>query len=144
MDVDPGRLAAVHTLLERYAREVGANLCVQSTTDRADALTGADFVVSTALTAPNDRLFEGWRLAEALGYRHGCSLHVMHDEAFWINFFQLRFFGALVEDLLDLCPDAWLIQAANPVFAGVAHMTRRHPQAKVVGIWHGFRWYRMV
>ena len=56
----------------------------------------------------------------------------MHDEAFWINFFQLRFFESLVGGMLDICPHAWLIQAANPVFAGVTHLARRYPRAKVV------------
>lgn len=139
MDVDRDRLAAVHSLLERYAREVGADLRVHSTTERAAALTDADFVVNTALTAPNARLFEGWRVAEAHGYRYGGSLHVMHDEAFWINFFQLRFFESLVEDMLDICPEAWLVQAANPVFGGVTHLAWRYPRVKVVGICHGFR-----
>jgi alpha-galactosidase len=139
MDVDQVRLDAVHALLVRYAAEVGADLDVRSSTERTVALTGADFVVNTALTAPNAQLFDGWRIAEARGYRHGGSLHVMHDEAFWINFHQLRFFCSLVEDMLAICPGAWLIEVANPVFAGVTHLARTYPQAKIVGLCHGFR-----
>ena len=138
MDVDRGRLDAVHALLRCYADEVGAQLDVRSTLERREALAGADFVVNTALAAPNARLFEGWRVAQEHGYRHGGSLHVMHDEAFWINFFQLRLFSSLVEDMLEICPDAWLLELANPVFAGVTHLARRYPQANIVGLCHGF------
>lgn len=138
MDIDRRRLEAVHTLLERYALEVDAHLDVRSTTERRAALADADFVINAALTAPNARLFEGWRIAQEHCYRHGGSLHVMHDEAFWINFFQLRFFSSLVEDVLELCPDAWLLQAANPVFAGVTELARTYPAVKLVGLCHGF------
>ena len=138
MDIDRARLDAIDHLLERYAEELGADLTVRSTTDRSVALADADFVVNTALTAPNNRLFEGWRVAEAHGYRHGGSLHVMHDEAIWINYSQLCFFTSLVEDMLEMCPKAWLLQAANPVFAGVTLLGRRYPEAKVVGLCHGF------
>jgi alpha-galactosidase len=138
MDIDEQRLAAVAELCSRYAAEVGVELEIRQTTDRREALAGADFVINAALTAGYDRLFEGWEIAARLGYRHGGSLHVMHDEAFWINFHQLRFFQAVVDDVLELCPSAWVLQVANPVLAGVTYLGRKYPQAKVVGVCHGF------
>jgi alpha-galactosidase len=139
MDINPARLEAVHALCTRYSAEVGAELNLQQTADRREALQGADCVVNTALTAGYDRLFEGWGIAKSLGYRFGGSLHVMHDEAFWINFYQLRFFESVVQDLLDVCPEAWLLQVGNPVLAGITYLGRKYPQARVVGLCHGFR-----
>ena len=138
MDVDERRLAAVTKLCSRYAAEVGAELEIRQSTDRREALAGAEFVINAALTAGYDRLFEGWEIAARLGYRHGGSLHVMHDEAFWINFHQLLFFESVVEDVLDVCPSAWVLQVANPVLAGVTHLGRKYPEARVVGLCHGF------
>ncbi len=138
MDINPARLEAVHTLCARYAAERGMTLNLLATTDRREALAGADVVLNTALTAGYDRLFEGWEAARQLGYRFGGSLHVMHDEAFWINFYQLRFFEAVVADVLAICPDAWYLQIGNPVLAGLTHLTRRYPRLKVVGLCHGF------
>ncbi len=139
MDINPARLEAVHALCARYAAEVGAELQLQQTTDRREALQGADFVINTALTAGYDYLFEGWDIARARGYRFGGSLHVMHDEAFWINFYQLRFFESVVQDMLAICPNAWLLQIGNPVLAGITYLGRKYPQAKIVGLCHGFR-----
>lgn len=139
MDIHLTRLEAVHTLCARYAAEMGMELYLQQTTDRREALAGADFVINTALTAGYDRLFEGWDIAQKLGYRFGGSLHVMHDEAFWINFHQLQFFESVVQDLLEVCPEAWLLQVGNPVLAGITYLGRKYPQAKVVGLCHGFR-----
>jgi alpha-galactosidase len=62
----------------------------------------------------------------------------MHDEAFWINFPQLRLFEAVIEDMLEICPQAWYIQIANPVKAGITHLARTYPQAKIVGLCHGY------
>jgi alpha-galactosidase len=138
VDVDGERLAAAHELCRRYAAELGVTLSLDQTTDRRAALRGADFVVNTALVAGHRALRDGWAVARRHGYRMGGSLHVVHDEAFWVNFFQLALFDALAADVLELCPDAWLLQVANPVFAGVTWLGRRHPALKVVGLCHGF------
>lgn len=138
MDIDRGRLDAITALCRRYAAEVGADLRLEQTTDRQEALAEADFVVVTALAAGHDRLRTGWAAAEERGYRFGGSLHVMHDEAFWINFYQLRLFESLVEDVLATCPDAWCLLVANPVLAGITHLAAAYPAAKVVGLCHGY------
>lgn len=138
VDVDAQRLAAAHELCRRYAAELGVRLVLEQTTDRRAALRGADFVVNTALVAGHQALRDGWAIARRHGYRMGGSLHVVHDEAFWVNFFQLRLFDAVAADILELCPEAWLLQVANPVFAGVTWLGRRYPALKVVGLCHGF------
>jgi alpha-galactosidase len=138
MDVDEGRLDAVAQLCRRYATEVGASLTIEQTTDRRAALDGSDHIVVTALAAGHDRLRAGWEVGAAHGYRFGGSLHVMHDEAFWINFYQYRLFESLAEDVLAISPDAWLQLVANPVLAGITHLTRRYPALKIVGLCHGF------
>lgn len=138
MDVNPERLDAIHTLCARYATEVGIALCLQKTADRREAIRGADVVVNSALAAGHWRLRDGWGIARRHGYRWGGSLHVMHDEAFWINFYQLRLFEGVIEDMLELAPGAHYIKVANPVMAGVTHLARKYPEAKVIGLCHGF------
>ena len=138
MDIDPTRLDAIYALCARYAEEIGTELRLEKTTDRRAALQGADVVVNAALVAGHHRLREGWAAARPHGYRWGGSLHVMHDEAFWINFYQLKLFESVIEDVLAICPNAHYIQVANPVMAGITHLARKYPQAKVIGLCHGF------
>lgn len=138
MDIDPERLDAAYTLCRRYADAVGNPLTLEKTTDRRASLEGADFVINTALAAGHHRLRAGWDVARAHGYRMGGSLHVMHDEAFWINFYQFRLFDEVIQDVLDVCSDAWYLMVNNPVLAGVTYLGRQYPQAKVVGLCHGF------
>src|SRR5664279_641806 len=90
MDIDEDRLNAIHHLCQRYADAIGNKLILEKTTDRRASLKGADFVINTALDAGHDRVRAPWEIARQYGYRMGGSLHVMHDEAFWINFYQFR------------------------------------------------------
>lgn len=138
MDVDRERLDAVHALCTRFAAEIGIALNLEMTTDRREALQGAGFVVNTALVTGHEHMRDGWAIARRHGYRFGGSLHVMHDEAFWINFHQLRLFDELTRDILDVCPDAWCLLVANPVYAGTTYLGRHYPQLKIVGLCHGF------
>lgn len=138
MDINPERLGAVHRLCARYAAEIGIDLRLEKTTDRREAIRGADVVVNSALAAGHQRLRDGWAIARKHGYRWGGSLHVMHDEAFWINFYQLKLFEGVIEDMLELAPNAHYIKVANPVMAGVTHLARKYPEAKVIGLCHGF------
>jgi alpha-galactosidase len=138
MDINEERLDAIHRLCQRYADEIGIDLKLKKTTDRRESLQGADFVINTALVAGHERLREGWEVARKYGYRMGGSLHVMHDEAFWINFYQFKLFDSLMQDILDICPDAWYLQVDNPVLAGITYLGRKYPQAKIVGLCHGF------
>src|SRR5574340_204330 len=138
MDINPERLEAVATLCRRYAAELGAQLTVEQTLDRRESLRGAHFVINTALTAGHERLREGWRIALRHGFRFPGSYHILYDEAFWINFYQLRFFESLTEDMLAICPEAWHLMVANPVVAGTTHLLRKYPAAKMVGLCHGY------
>ncbi|HVU14675.1 MAG TPA: hypothetical protein VHD90_25540 [Phototrophicaceae bacterium] len=138
MDIDEDRLNAIHHLCQRYSDEIGNKLILEKTTDRRESLQGADFVINTALVAGHDRLRAGWDIARKYGYRMGGSLHVMHDEAFWINFYQFRLFDSVMQDVLDICPNAWYLMVDNPVLSGITYMSRKYPQAKIIGLCHGF------
>lgn len=138
MDIDQPRLDAVHKLASRYADEAGIRLTIEKTIDRRESVKGADFVINTALAGSHDHLREGWKIASRHGYHFGASLHVIHDEAFWINFYQLRLMEDILKDILELSPNAWYVLVANPVMAGTTYLKRKYPQANVVGMCHGF------
>ncbi|MBE6541949.1 MAG: hypothetical protein E7672_05835 [Ruminococcaceae bacterium] len=138
MDINTERLDAVHNLCERLNKELGGDLRFEKTTDRIESLKGADFVINTALTAPHERLREGWKIAEKYGFKLGGSYHVMYDEAFWLNFYQFRFMEELTLDIREHCPNAWHLMVSNPVVAGVTLLQRKYPDVKMVGLCHGY------
>ena len=101
MDIDEVRLKTVETLCRRFAAEKGADLRIEATTDRRASLKGADFVVNTACPGTHHRMMEGMDIALRHGYRFNGSYHILYDEAFWVNYENLRFFESLTEDMLD-------------------------------------------
>ncbi len=137
MDIDPERLDAAYGLCRRYADEVGISLQLEKTTDRRRSLDGADFVINTALVGGHRSLRDGYAIGKKHGYHFG-SYHVMHDEGFWINYHQLDLFESVIQDMLAVCPDAWCLQVANPILAATTYLGRKYPQAKLVGLCHGF------
>ncbi len=133
MDIDAGRLDVVHALARRYADELGADLTIERTTDRAEALRDAGFVINTALAGGHPQE----EAERASGERHGYyrGPHITPPGQFDLMM-------SVVRDMEKLCPDAWLIQSSNPVFEGCTLMTRESA-IRVVGLCHGpFGGYR--
>jgi len=138
MDINRERLDNIHEFCSRYAKEVGNELSITKTTDRIEALHGADFVVHTALAASHAKLQQGWDIGKKHGYRFGGSLQIMHDEAFWINFYQFRLMEDILLDIRKICPEAWYLVVANPVVTGITYLKRKYPDSNIVGMCHGF------
>jgi len=138
MDINEERLDAIYGLCSRYVEEMDSGLKVIKTLDRKECLEGADFVINVALDGGHQRLREGWEIAYKHGYRFGGSLHIVHDEAFWVNFHQINLMESIYLDILDVCPSAYYILVANPVQAGVTYLKRKYKDAKIVGMCHGY------
>jgi alpha-galactosidase len=138
MDIDEKRLNAAFDLCVRYGKEQGRALRIEKTGDRIECIRGADFVINTALHVNYDMWRRGWAIAQRYGYRYGGSLHIMHDEAFWINYYQFGLMENIYLDMQKVCPAAWYVLVANPVLAGVTYLKRKYPDSKIVGLCHGF------
>jgi len=137
MDIDEKRLNVVYSLAKRYANEVKADLKFEKTVERNVALRDADFVINTALVTSHTNEEIERKCAEKKGYYRGI---VFWDFGGWgvlgSYLHQLKFMLDLAREIESVCPDAWLIQASNPVFAGCTLMTRE-TKIKVIGLCHG-------
>jgi len=136
MDINEERLDIVYRLGQRYAEDLGADLRFKRTTGRAEALQDADFVIDTATITHDEHYMKRRReLADQHGYFYG---HTGMPE--WHN---LRLMLDVAQDMEDICPDAWILQAGNPVFEGTTLMTRE-TSIKVCGLCHGHYGYRHI
>ena len=131
MDVDEYRLEMIDRMAGRLSDELKAGLSFAKTTDREEALEGADFVINTAQVGGHDWTEAQRSMAEKHGYYRGVRLH---------NFGQAAFFLEVARDVEWICPNAWLIQSGNPVFEGCTLM-RRETSARVLGLCHGHYGY---
>ena len=144
VDINSRRLEEARAMVEAYKREVEADhLGVEAYTDRRPALEGADYVICAVKIGGYIPLENERKIAEAHGYYRGIgdrvSCYYGGVGAFW----QLRFLEELARDMEELCPDALLIQTANPVFEGNYYLTK-YTKVKAVGVCHGHFGYRGV
>ena len=138
MDADQDRLDTSYRLCTRYAEERGVKLKIGMTRDRRESMRDADFVITIALIDGSRRLLEGWAIARKLGYQWGGSYHILYDEPFWLNYYQLRLFESIVKDMIEVCPRALHLLVSNPVLAATTYLNRTYPQLQTVGLCHGF------
>lgn len=128
MDINEERLNAVYNVATRFASELGVDLTFEKTLNRKESLQGADFVINSAMVIGwTDRgVMQG--IARKHGYRSIIGLS---------HFLQLHLFMNIINDMEAICPTAWYIQSANPVFDGCTLITRQS-SIKTVGLCHGF------
>jgi len=146
MDVNKERLDVVHSFARRYAVEMRADLKFEKTMDRSEALRDADFVFNTALAGGHESYEIQRKVSENHGYYRGIDSvdHNMVSDYHTVGGYnQLRLFLDVARDMEEICPDAWLIQTANPVFEGCTLLTRKS-KLKVVGLCHGHLGYERV
>ncbi len=135
VDINKGRLDAVHDLGTRYAKEVGVDVTFEKGDDRRSALRGTDFVLNTALVGGHDYTEKVRKIGEKHGYYRGID----HRHVRFIGGFdQMKLALEIAKDMEEICPDAWLLQIANPVFE-ITTLLHRERKIKVAGFCDGFR-----
>lgn len=146
MDIDKARLDAVYDLAGRYVAEMGGDLRFEKTMDRRRSLPDADFVINTALVGGHEQQEAMREVGERHGYYRGIDsveFNMVSDYYTVQGYNQLKFFLDLAHDMEEHCPDAWLLQAANPVFEGTT-LVSRETNIKVVGFCHGHAEYEHI
>ncbi len=143
VDINEERLNVAVTLANRYRDEVKADLTFSATTDRKKGLEGADFVICAVKVGGYGPLEKEREIAEAHGYYRGIGDRVSCYYGGIGAYYQLKFLMDLAGDMEAICPDAFLIQTANPVFEGTNLITRC-TKVKAVGVCHGHLSSRVI
>jgi alpha-galactosidase len=150
VDIDEERLDRMTRLAKRLNETWEADFKVTATTDRREALPGADIVVG----AVEQRRYEMWHLDIGIPRRHtGVELYGENGGpgGFFHTLRQVPITLDIAFDIERLCPDAWFINMSNPESrlclalhrytnvknAGVclgAYITKRHLATEVLGL----------
>ena len=136
MDINAERLEIIHKLGTRYAEDLGAELQFESTLNREESLQDADFMVNTATVTHEEHYM---RRRRQLAAKHG----YFYGRTGMPGFHNLQLMLDVARDVERICPDAWIIQAGNPVSAGTT-MMGRETGVKVCGLCHGHYGYRTL
>jgi alpha-galactosidase len=133
-DVDPEPLPRMVELAEHLASVRGADLHARATTDRRDALDGADFVVVNISTGGFASMRHDLEIPERYGVRQsvgdtvgpGGVLRALRNIPVFLD---------IATDVEDVCPEAWVLNLTNPMTTICRALTRETP-LKTVGLCH--------
>src|SRR4051794_22821932 len=133
MDIDPRTLARTERLLGRVVEGHSLPTRISATTDRRVALAGADLVVCCFQVGGLD----AYALDVEIPRRYGVDQTVgdtLGPGGIFRGLRTLTVLEGLVRDLGELCPDAWLLQYANPMAINCWYALDQG--ARVVGLCH--------
>jgi alpha-galactosidase len=132
VDIAADKVDRMCRLASRLNEIWGANLKLWATTDRREALPGADMVV----TAVERKHYELWKLDISIPEKNGCR-HLYGENGGPGGFFhtmrQIPLLMEIARDIEQLCPDAWLLNMSNPESRLCLALTR-YTKVKNVGI----------
>lgn len=134
VDVDAGALGRMARLAEQLNAAADWDVDVRSTTDRLEALPGADFVITSVAV---DRL-ASWRTDHELALKHGFGSVLSENGGPGGLSHTLRSIPLMVEigcDVERLAPNALLLNYTNPENR-VCLALRRHTSVRAVGLCH--------
>jgi alpha-galactosidase len=132
MDIDPYRLETMDTLCKLLVQKMGANLTVESTTDRRESLRGADFVISAISVGG----FDAWEKDIEIPARYGVYMPIADSigpGGMMRAFRHIPPLVAMCKDLEEVAPNAWVFNYTNPATANCIAM-RRESIIKVVSL----------
>ena len=134
MDVDEGRLELITAFAEKLVSQHGFETRVESTTDRREALEGADYVVLSIRVGG----LEANRLDLEIPAKYGIVQGVGDTIGPGGVFYGLRHIPVILDicrDMEDLCPEAWLLNYTNPM-AMICWTVNDYSRVKNTGLCH--------
>jgi 6-phospho-beta-glucosidase len=133
MDVDAGNVDLVQRLGNGMSRAAGGGIRVTATTDRREALAGADFV----LTSFRAGGFKARALDERIPLKYGViGQETVGPGGFFFALRNLRVVRELCAEMEELCPQAWLMNYANPTNI-IGEAVSSFSQVKVLALCDG-------
>uniref|UniRef100_A0A7C5YEG3 Alpha-glucosidase/alpha-galactosidase n=1 Tax=Fervidobacterium nodosum TaxID=2424 RepID=A0A7C5YEG3_9BACT len=139
MDIDERRLENIFLMANELTKFFGANIKFKKTTSLEEAVDGCDFVINTALAGGHEYLDMIRSIGEKYGYYRGIDAQNMNfvtDYLNLTNWNQLTLFLKIANLIEAKSPNAWYLQAANPVLEGTTLISTK-TSVKMVGFCHG-------
>jgi len=136
VDVNEQRLDAAYGLAKRYAKELGVEIKFEKSLDRRNALHGADFVLNTAFPSGHDYTEKMRAIGEEHGYYRGIDsveFNFVSDYYTILGYKQYQLALDIASDMEEICPDAFLLQVANPIFEVASLLRKEKSKIKAIG-----------
>ena len=135
MDIDEERLDYIRQACEKIVKAGGYPAKVTATTDRVEALKGADGVLCTILAGDVDV----WKYDITIPMKYGIDINVGDTRGPSGIFRALRTVPVMLDICADIekyCPDAVFLNYTNPMAMLCRAMQEKFPKLKITGLCH--------
>jgi alpha-galactosidase len=139
VDINEQGLETITALAQKMNQAWNAEMNIWSTTERTEALPGADFVVVSVQVGPRE---EVWELDWQIPLRHGVRQPYAENSgpgAFAHTARNIPLILEIARDMEVYCPDAWFLNFTNPMIR-LTWAIARYTSIKVVGMCHQLYW----
>ncbi len=134
-DIDPDRLKTAELIATQLIEKMGSHANMYATLNRKEALKDADFVIVMVQVG----MFEATKIDFNIPRKYGLKQTIADSYDVGGIFRFLRsfpFYKGLVEDMAEVCPDAYLLNYTNPMAMNMLSIFKMAPQIKAVGLCH--------
>ena len=134
MDIDEDRLEVGAALCRKVGQALGASPTIEATLDRKKALEGADFVINMVQIGGFDSTLVDFEIPR----KYGLGFTIADTTGPGGFFRALRTYPmlkGLVEDMMEICPKAVLLNYSNPMSMNMQTITR-NSNIQAVGLCH--------
>ena len=135
LDIDPERLRISELVVKAIANEIGVKPNITCHTDRKTALKGADFVQTPILTGGYSSTKIDFNIPEKYGLKQTIA-DTVGIGGIMKGIRTLPVLLDIAKDILETCPNAIWLQSANPMAMTIMAISRKFPEANVVGLCH--------
>lgn len=135
-DINPETMGTVKETSQAYLDAHNLPYTISATTNRAEALQGADFVIISIEVGDRFELWElDWRIPQQFGIQQVYGENGGPGGLFHA----LRITPPILEicaDVMAICPDAYVFNFSNPMSRICTTVHRAFPELKFIGLCH--------
>lgn len=136
MDINPQRLEESEVVVSKLISTLGAGATISTHTDRREALDGADFVVVAFQIGGYDPCtINDFEVPKKFGLRQTIA-DTLGIGGIMRGIRTVPHLWAICEDMVEVCPEAVMLQYVNPMAINTWAITKKFPQIKQVGLCH--------
>lgn len=141
-DIDADALALLAKAAERIVAEIGADLRIESTGDRAAALQGADFVILCVAIGGLAAMRNDLEIPARFGVYQSVG-DTVGPGGLARGLRNIPFAVTVAREMEHLCPDAWLLNLTNPM-STICRAVTRATTIRTIGLCHEVTGLRRV
>lgn len=136
MDINPVRLAESEIVARKIVQSLGAKARVETHTDQKRALTGADFViVAFQIGGYEPCTVTDFEVPKRFGLRQTIA-DTLGVGGIMRGLRTVPHLWKICEDMLQVCPQAIMLQYVNPMAINTWAIAEKYPQIRQVGLCH--------